>query len=124
MRTWFRKYYWLSISSAVCDPSRPLGPWTAALVRNKLIGSLRRRGRQAGVPLDDVIATLESDDGVGVADRMDLEPILSRLEDPQRTIVQSISIGGSSIRPRGRRSMATIASNAHVYLNTNKAFRY
>jgi len=70
----------------------------AALVRNKLIHSLRRRGRQAAVPLEDVIATLESDDGVGVADRMDIEQILSRLKDPQRTIVQSISIEGSSVR--------------------------
>lgn len=89
------------------DPSRPLGPWMAALVRNKLIDSLRRRGKQAAVPLEDVIAILESDDGVGVADRMDIEQILSRLKDPQRTIVQSISIEGSSVRETAERLKMT-----------------
>jgi RNA polymerase sigma-70 factor (ECF subfamily) len=89
------------------DPSRPLGPWMAALVRNKLIDSLRRRGRQAAVPLEDVIATLESDDGVAVADRMDIEQMLSRLKDPQRTIVQSISIEGSSVRETAERLKMT-----------------
>lgn len=89
------------------DPSRPLGPWMAALVRNKLIDSLRRRGKHAAVPLEDVIAILESDDGSGAADRMDIEQILGRLKDPQRTIVQSISIEGSSVRETAERLKMT-----------------
>ena len=89
------------------DPSRPLGPWMSALVRNKLIDSLRRRGRRATVPLEDVIAVLESDEGGGAADRMDIEQILSRLKDPQRTIVKSISIEGSSVRETADRLKMT-----------------
>lgn len=89
------------------DPSRPLSPWMAALVRNKLIDSLRRRGRQAAVPLEDVVAVLESDDGAEAADRMDVQQILGRLKDPQRTIVQSISIEGSSVRETAERLKMT-----------------
>lgn len=89
------------------DPSRPLGPWMAALVRNKLIDSLRRRGRQASVPLEDVIAVLESEERLDAGDRMDVEQILARLKDPQRTIVQSISIEGSSVRETAERLKMT-----------------
>ncbi|PYE87277.1 sigma-70 family RNA polymerase sigma factor [Phyllobacterium leguminum] len=80
------------------DIARPLGPWISAIVRNKLIDSLRRRGRNINVPLEDVIASLESDERVSVSDRIDIERILGRLKDPQRTIVRSISIEGVSVR--------------------------
>jgi RNA polymerase sigma factor (sigma-70 family) len=89
------------------DFSRPLGPWMAALVRNKLIDSLRRRGRRVNVPLEDVISTLESDAGLDVSDRMSIEQILGRLGDPQRTIVQAISIEGSSVRETAARLKMT-----------------
>jgi len=80
------------------DPSRPIGPWISTLVRNKLVDSLRRRGRHIDVPIDDVIATLEAEDQGSTADRVDVESMLSRLKDPQRTIVTSISLEGISIR--------------------------
>lgn len=89
------------------DPSRPLGPWISAIVHNKLVDSMRRRGRQASVPLEDVIATLESDEGVNASDRIDIERVLDRLKDPQRTIVQSISIEGSSVRETANRLKMT-----------------
>ncbi|CZT37110.1 sigma-70 family RNA polymerase sigma factor [Rhizobium sp. 9140] len=89
------------------DPSRPLGPWISAMVRNKLVDSLRRRGKQAMVPLEDVIATLETDERISVSDRIDIEHILAKLKDPQRTIVQSISIEGSSVRETADRLKMT-----------------
>lgn len=89
------------------DQSRPLGPWMSAIVRNKLVDSLRRRGRHISVPLEDVLATLESDDRVSPSDRMDIERVLERLKDPQRTIVQSISIEGSSVRETAQRLKMT-----------------
>src|SRR5262249_48105082 len=45
------------------DPSMPLGPWVRAIARNKLIDAMRRRGRRAQVPIDDVIDTLVADGG-------------------------------------------------------------
>lgn len=89
------------------DPTRPLVPWMSALVRNKLIDSLRRRGRQAAVPLDGVIKILESYEGAGAVYRMDIGQILGRLKDPQRTIVQLISIEGSSVRETAERLKMT-----------------
>lgn len=81
------------------DTARPIGPWLSTIVRNKLIDSLRRRGRRVTVPIDDVIATLEAEeeprDGL---DRMDIDTLLERLGDPQRTIVRSISLEGTSVR--------------------------
>ncbi|KAA0686908.1 RNA polymerase subunit sigma [Neorhizobium sp. P12A] len=88
------------------DPARPVGPWVAALVRNKLVDSLRRRGRRIDIPLEDVEATLESDEG-NASDRMDVTRILATLRDPQRTIVQSISIEGASVRETAHRLKMT-----------------
>jgi len=80
------------------DPFRPIGPWISTMVRNKLIDSLRRRGRHIVVPIEDVVAILETDDRVTSSDRIDISSVLSTLEDPQRTIVQRISLDGSSVR--------------------------
>src|SRR5882757_2472351 len=43
------------------DAARPIGPWISTIVRNKMIDSMRRRGRHVNIPIDDVIATLEAD---------------------------------------------------------------
>lgn len=81
------------------DSSRPLGPWLATIVRNKLVDSMRRRGRHADVPLDDVFGFLETpDEAHEVAGRLDTEAALARLKNPQREIVRSISIEGDGIR--------------------------
>lgn len=88
------------------DQSRPLGPWLSAIVRNKLVDSMRRRGRQISVPLEDVINTLESVQ-FEVSDRMDIGKILGNLKDPQRTIVQLISLEGASVRETAERLKMT-----------------
>lgn len=80
------------------DRSRAIGPWISTIVRNKLIDSLRRRGRHVTVPIDDVIATLEAEEQANSLDRLDVDHILGQLKDPQRTIVRSISVEGTSVR--------------------------
>src|SRR6478752_2626402 len=86
------------------DPARPIGPWLSAIVRNKLIDSLRRRGRHVSVPIEDVMETVASDDQTTDAmDRLDAIHLLERLKDPQRDIVRSISIGGAGIRETAER---------------------
>jgi RNA polymerase sigma factor (sigma-70 family) len=77
-------------------------------VRNKLIDSLRRRGRQVNVPIDDVSDFLEAGDETHeAADRLDTETVLARLKDPQRDIVRSISIEGQGIRETAARLKMT-----------------
>lgn len=90
------------------DPSRPLGPWLATIVRNKLVDSLRRRGRHVNVPIEDVADFLKAvDETHEAADRIDTETILARLKDPQRDIVRSISIEGQGIRETAARLKMT-----------------
>jgi RNA polymerase sigma factor (sigma-70 family) len=90
------------------DQSRPIGPWMAAIVRNKLIDVLRRRGKHAAVPIDDVIETLgaeeHADDG---ASSREIDGLLGHLKVRQREIVKSISINGSSVRETADRLQMT-----------------
>lgn len=88
------------------DTSRPLGPWLSAIVRNKLIDALRRRGRHVNVPIEDVMDTLEAAEAADeTMDRMDAEQLLARLKEPQRDIVRSISLNGAGIRETAQRLM-------------------
>lgn len=80
------------------DASRPIGPWVSAIVRNKLIDSLRRRGRAAHVPIDDVMETLEAEDQGDGLDQIDVERLVMQLREPQQSIVRAVSLGGAGIR--------------------------
>lgn len=80
------------------DPARPIGPWLSTIVRNKMIDSLRRRGRRVDVPIEDVIDTLEAVEAGSVTDRLDVESVLARLKEPQRSIVRWISLEGEGVR--------------------------
>jgi RNA polymerase sigma factor (sigma-70 family) len=89
------------------DPSRPIGPWIAAIVRNKLIDSLRRRGRHVHVPIEDVIDTLGAEDNSGNSSPGEIDALLGQLKVQQREIVKSISINGSSVRETADRLQMT-----------------
>ena len=89
------------------DPSRPIGPWIAAIVHNKLIDSLRRRGRHVTVPIEDVIETLGAEDQGDGATSGEIDGLLARLKVRQREIVKSISINGSSVRETADRLQMT-----------------
>jgi RNA polymerase sigma factor (sigma-70 family) len=89
------------------DPSRPIGPWIAAIVHNKLIDSLRRRGRHVTVPIEDVIETLGAEDHGDGATSGEIDGLLAQLKVRQREIVKSISINGSSVRETADRLQMT-----------------
>ncbi|MFJ6324502.1 MULTISPECIES: sigma-70 family RNA polymerase sigma factor [unclassified Rhizobium] len=89
------------------DPARPIGPWLSTIVRNKLIDSLRRRGRHMSVPIDDVIDVLEAEEHADALDRLDVDRMLEQLKDPQKTIVRSISVEGTSVRETADRLKMT-----------------
>jgi RNA polymerase sigma-70 factor (ECF subfamily) len=85
------------------DTTRPIGPWLATIVRNKMIDALRRRGRQVNVPIEDFVETLEAADATDSTDRLDAEQLLTQLRDPQRDIVRSISLQGAGVRETAAR---------------------
>ena len=75
--------------------------------RNKLIDVLRRRGHRISIPIEDVMDTLHVEDkGSGLLAR-DIDTMLAQLKAPQREIVQSISLDGSSIRDTAQRLRMT-----------------
>jgi RNA polymerase sigma-70 factor (ECF subfamily) len=74
----------------------PIGPWVAAISRNKLVDVLRRRGRRAELPLDDV-AEPEAETPETGADE-DVARLLEGLNERQRDIVRLVSIEGHSAR--------------------------
>jgi DNA-directed RNA polymerase specialized sigma24 family protein len=69
-----------------------------AIAQNKLVDSLRRRGRRVHVPLDEISEALAVDDDQVAMNAFDAKRVLSRLEGRQRDIVLAISIEGSSAR--------------------------
>jgi RNA polymerase sigma-70 factor (ECF subfamily) len=80
------------------DQSRPIGPWVAAITRNKLIDVLRRRGRHITVPIEDFVDSLQAEDQSPELPAREIDSLLARLRPQQREIVRSISLNGSSIR--------------------------
>lgn len=89
------------------DPARPIGPWLAAIVRNKLIDSLRRKGHRIDVPVEEIMDTLAAAPVADDFDRQDAIALMDKLKDPQRDIVRSISIDGKSVRETALRLMMT-----------------
>lgn len=75
----------------------PVTPWVVAISRNKTIDVLRRRGRRAELPLDEVPEP-ESADATDEAAGHDLALMLDTLDERQRRIVQLVSIEGHSSR--------------------------
>jgi len=108
------------------DTARPIGPWLAAIVRNRLIDSLRRRGRRINVPIEDVAATLAAADQTDEGDeRLSAETLLARLKEPQRDIVRSISLEGAGVRETAQRlkmSEGAVRVTLHRALKTLAAF--
>src|SRR5262245_19808048 len=89
------------------DQSRPIGPWVAAITRNRLIDVLRRRGRHIVVPIEDVMNSLQAEDRTPELTTRDIESLLGRLKPQQKEIVRSICLNGGSIRETAIRLQMT-----------------
>jgi len=85
------------------DQGRPIGPWISAIARNKFIDLMRRRGRNAQVPIEDVIETLAAEDNETALDNYDVQRMLDNLNEKQRAVVRSLAIDGASVRQTAER---------------------
>ena len=88
------------------DPSRPIGPWVAAIARNKLIDVLRRR-RHITVPIDDHVDSLQAEEPTPELPARDIDKLLGQPRPQQRETVRSISLNGGSIRETAERLRMT-----------------
>ena len=89
------------------DRSRPIGPWVAAITRNKLIDILRQRGRHITVPIEDFMDSLQAEDLTPELSTRDIDTLLGHLKPQQKEVVRSISLNGSSIRETADRLQMT-----------------
>lgn len=81
------------------DTARPIGPWLAAIARNKLVDALRRRPAAAHVPIDDLLEILPAAEGSAEAgEGQELDRLLEQLGGRQRDIVRALSLEGRSAR--------------------------
>ncbi|MDR4307045.1 sigma-70 family RNA polymerase sigma factor [Chelatococcus sambhunathii] len=80
------------------DDSQPVGPWVAAIARNKLIDALRRKGRRVHVPVEDFAEVLPAETGDDNGLRPDeAEKLISVLKGRQHEVVKAISVDGADI---------------------------
>ncbi len=85
------------------DQGRPIGPWIAAIARNKFIDLMRRRGRDAQVPIEDMAERLASEEGEASLDAYDVNRMLDNLSERQRSVVRSLTLEGASVRQTAER---------------------
>jgi RNA polymerase sigma-70 factor, ECF subfamily len=75
-------------------PGTPVGPWVAAIARNKIVDALRRRGRRTEIPIDSVLETLSVEEAQNHEEAHDLQRALARLNHRQREVVRAVSLEG------------------------------
>ncbi len=98
------------------DRSLPFTPWAYALARYKLIDYLRRRHRSIHVPLEDAGALFAADDPEEGALRTDLDRLLQRLPDRQRSLIEEVKLQGLSVEEAARKRGVSAVS-ARVMLH-------
>jgi len=80
------------------DADQLFTPWVRAVVRNKLIDNLRRRGNRIDLPIEDFADILPAEPASEEISQGEAERLLSVLGGRQREIVQAICVDGASIR--------------------------
>ena len=80
------------------DPAAPFGPWLFAIARNKLIDTLRRKGRRVFVDIDEFADVLPSEPEKKAASAREVDQHLSALPPRQRDVVRAIAVDSASIK--------------------------
>ena len=89
------------------DAGRPVGPWIRAIVRNKLVDNLRRRGGRTDLPIEGFEEILSADEPKPAVEVSDVEPYIGGLPHRQRLVVQAILREEISIRETAERLKTT-----------------
>jgi RNA polymerase sigma factor (sigma-70 family) len=80
------------------DPSRPLVPWVRAIVVNKTIDNMRRRGHRVVVPIEpfENILSVEAPEPDLRAD--EIERLIASLRGRQKDVLEAVAMQGLSVR--------------------------
>lgn len=86
------------------QPDMPIMPWVRAIARNKLVDTLRRRGRRGReIDIDDVSDVLAAAPEEDRSVVNDVAKHLHNLAPGQRNVVQAVAVDGISIRDTAQR---------------------
>jgi RNA polymerase sigma-70 factor (ECF subfamily) len=85
------------------DTNAPFAPWLFAIARNKLIDSLRRRGRRVFVNIDDFAESLAGEAPPETVPTGEVTAQLQTLPARQREVLQSIAVDSVSIKDTAKR---------------------
>jgi RNA polymerase sigma factor (sigma-70 family) len=95
-------------------PTRPFGPWVAAIARYKWVDHLREAARSAALSLDESVA---GDDHVESAmSTVAVVELLKRLKPAQATVIRLVKLEGVTIEGASKatgQSMALVKVNIH-----------
>ncbi len=95
-------------------PSKPFGPWVAAIARYKWVDHLRNTARLAALSLDDEIPS--GDCGEAAISAIAVEELLNRLKPAQATVIRLVKLEGVTIEGASKatgQSMALVKVNIH-----------
>jgi RNA polymerase sigma-70 factor (ECF subfamily) len=101
------------------DPSRPFGPWLAAIARYKWIDRLRAMKSAPTEALSEDTPVEDHEDAVSSAHSLDA--LLRRLKPAQSTVIRLVKLEGLSIEEAAARtgqSASLVKVNIHRGLNT------
>jgi RNA polymerase sigma factor (sigma-70 family) len=133
---WLRRYYARRLPSTAADdarqdallaihakrhsytPSRPFGPWVAAIARHKWIDCLRDASRFATLALNDEIPT--ADHGEAAISTVVVDDLLGRLKPAQACVIRLVKLQGFSVETA---SGATGQSAALVKVNIHRGLK-
>lgn len=96
----------LHLKRQTWDPATPLAPWVWAIARHKAVDVLRRSGRRAEVPIEDLEGLLSQEQpeedtfGEPLAER-DVRRIAATLSGREREVVEAVCLSGASVKEAG-----------------------
>lgn len=100
------------------DPSRPLVPWVRALVTNKCVDALRRRGTAITLPIEDFenILPAPATEAETLRDSGDLQALVLALKGRSRDVVTAVALQGMTVKAAAV-SLGLTEGNARVALH-------
>ena len=105
------------------DPSRPFGPWLAAVARHKWIDRLRSLQGALSDPLTEDLSVPDHEESAATA--RSLELLLRRLKPAQSEVIRLVKLEGLSVQEaavRTGQSMPLVKVNIHRGLSRLAAF--
>jgi RNA polymerase sigma factor (sigma-70 family) len=133
---WLRRYYARRLPAAAAEdarqdallaihakrhayaPSKPFGPWVAAIARYKWIDQIRDASRFAALSLHDEIPT--EDHSEAAISAVAVDDLLKRLKPAQARVIRLVKLEGASIEGA---SGATGQSAALVKVNIHRGLK-